>query len=50
MPIDVPTEATTIVDSDWGGDSSRRKSTTGYTILISRGVIFYKTKFQFTIV
>ena len=34
------------VDSDWGGDSTHRKSVSGLAIRIAGGTILYKTKFQ----
>ncbi len=37
------------VDSDWGGDTTHRKSVTGIVIKYAGGTIFYKTKFQETI-
>ena len=36
-------------DSDWGGDTSHRKSITGLVIKLAGGCIYYKTKFQTTI-
>ena len=37
------------VDSDWGGDTTHRRSVTGIIIKFCGGTIYYKTKFQDTI-
>ena len=39
-----------LVDSDWGGDSNHRRSVTGIIIKYAGGTIYFKTKFQETIV
>ena len=36
-------------DSDWGGNTTLRKSITGLVIKLLGGCIYYKTKFQTTI-
>ena len=47
--IDNPTTMHGTVDSDWGGDTTHRKSVTGIIIKFCGGTIYYKTKFQDTI-
>lgn len=37
------------VDSDWGGDTSHRKSVSSIILRLAGGTIFYKTKYQPTI-
>ena len=37
------------VDSDYGGDTSHRRSVTGIIVRMAGGTIFYKTKFQDTV-
>ena len=44
--IDNPNTIHGAVDSDWGGDSTHRKSVSGLAIRIAGGTILYKTKFQ----
>ena len=41
--------AKSAVDSDWGGDTTHRKSVTGYVIKLAGGAVYYKTRFQDTI-
>ena len=36
-------------DSDWGGDTSHRKSVTGFVLKLAGGPIYYKSKYQPTI-
>ena len=38
-----------MVDSDWAGDTSHRKSVTGMVLKIANGTILYKTKYQDTV-
>ena len=40
---------TAMVDSDWAGDTSHRKSVTGIVLKLAGGSILYKTKYQDTI-
>jgi len=37
------------VDSDWGGDTSHRKSITGCTLFMAGAPVMYKTKMQLTV-
>ena len=37
------------VDSNWGGDTSHRRSVTGFVAKLAGGAIYYKTRFQDTI-
>lgn len=36
----------TAVDADWGGDTTHRRSVTGFVIKLAGGAIYYKTRFQ----
>ena len=38
-----------MVDSDWAGDTSHKKSVTGMVLKIANGTILYKTKYQDTV-
>lgn len=44
-----PAKTQGCVDSDWAGDTSHRRSVTGYTLELAGGTIFYKSKFQETV-
>ena len=44
-----PAKTEACVDSDWAGDTSHRRSVTGYTLELTGGTIFYKSKFQETV-
>ena len=44
--VDSPQHLHGAVDSDWGGDSTHRKSVSGLALRIAGGTILYKTKFQ----
>ena len=44
--VDHPTNLHGAVDSDWGGDTTHRKSVTGIIIRIAGGTVVYKTKYQ----
>ena len=46
---DAPNTLTGMVDSDWAGDTSHRKSVSGIVLKLAGGTIFYKTKYQDTI-
>ena len=46
---DAPDTLTAMVDSDWAGDTSHRKSVTGMVLKLAGGCILYKTKYQDTI-
>ena len=41
-----PYKLTTFVDSDWAGDTSTRKSTTGYALYMAGAPILYKCQLQ----
>ena len=44
--INDPSNLHGAVDSDWGGDSSHRKSVSGIALRIAGGTVLYKTKYQ----
>ena len=46
---DTPHQLKAATDSDWGGDTTHRKSVTGFVIKLAGGSIYYKSKFQVTI-
>ena len=48
-PADPPSHPVAFVDSDWGGDTSHRKSISGSTIFMAGAPIMYKTKMQQTV-
>ena len=48
-PADPPSHPAAFVDSDWGGDTSHRKSISGSTIFMAGAPIMYKTKMQQTV-
>ena len=44
--VDDPSKIHAAVDSDWGGDTTHRKSVTGIAIRLAGGTIVFKTKYQ----
>ena len=46
---DDPTLLKTATDSDWGGDTTHRKSVTSFVVKLAGGAVYYKSKFQTTI-
>ena len=46
---DPPRTLIAMVDSDWAGDTSHRKSVTGMVLKVANGAILHKTKYQDTI-
>jgi hypothetical protein len=49
VDIDSPNTMHVAVDSDWGGDTSHRRSVTGLILRLAGGTILYKTKYQDTV-
>ena len=43
------TEILAYTDSDWGSDTSHRRSVSGMVVLLSGGAVVYKTRYQKTI-
>ena len=48
-PKESPAIPLVFVDSDWGGDTSHRKSITGSTLFMAGAPVMYKTKMQPTV-
>jgi deoxyuridine 5'-triphosphate nucleotidohydrolase len=49
VDIDSPNTMHAAVDSDWGGDTTHRRSVTGLILRLAGGTILYKTKYQDTV-
>ena len=47
--MDDPNTLKAMVDSDWAGDTTHRKSVTGLVLKLAGGCILYKTKYQDTV-